>query len=67
MATLITAQDPQQKVPNPAETPGPVVPGEPSIPSPGPGPPISPDPPSVPQPDPDRGVPIEAPDAPQTV
>lgn len=67
MVTLIAAPDPQQKVPNPGETPGPIVPDEPSIPSPGPGPPISPDPPFVPQPDPDRDVPIEPPAAPQTV
>ncbi len=66
MATLTPAPHPLQKVPNPGETPGPVVPGQPSIPTPEPGPPIAPEPPTVPGPDPDRDVPIEPPPAPQT-
>jgi len=69
---VLTAQQPQMKVPMPSDPVGPIVP-EPStvpsdpVPSVDPSPPGSPEPPSVPEPDPDRSVPIDPPDAPQTV
>ncbi len=56
------------KLPQPGESPTPIVPATPSVPS-GPDtvPAIDPLPPSVPGPDPDRDVPIDPPAPPQTV
>jgi hypothetical protein len=68
MLLTLARSSPDFKVPQPGESPTPIVPETPSTPyEPDPVPTTDPMPPSVPQPDPDRDVPIEPPDAPQTV
>ena len=68
MVLTLARPVPALKVPEPGESPTPIVPETPSTPmEPDPVPTIEPEPPSVPEPDPDRTVPIEPPDAPQTL
>jgi hypothetical protein len=68
MPLTLARSSPDLKVPQPGETPTPIVPETPSVPM-EPDPMPTPDPigPTVPGPDPDRDVPIDPPQPPQTV
>jgi hypothetical protein len=66
MVLTLARSSPDLKVPQPGESPTPIVPETPMTPmEPDPVPATDPIPPTIPEPDPDRQVPIEPPAPPQ--